>query len=99
MGGATGDVAPGLDAPDVPAGPCVPVSCGGRPLQCGDGIDNDGDGRGDGRDPECLGPCDNTEGPVLLAGVEGEAGGPCQSDCYCDFGNGPDGGSAGGVAP
>lgn len=74
---------------DVPNGPCRPVSCGGHVNECGDCMDNDGDGRTDERDPECLGPCDNTEGPVLLTGVGGEAGGPCLSDCYFDFGNGP----------
>lgn len=67
---------------------CVPVICAGQSLACGDCVDNDGDGRVDARDPECLGPCDNTEGPVLLAGVGGERGGPCLADCYFDFGNG-----------
>ncbi len=68
---------------------CFEITCDNHLLQCGDCVDNDGDGRIDDRDPECLGPCDNTEGPVLLAGVGGETGGPCQSDCYFDFGNGP----------
>lgn len=67
---------------------CRVTRCGGRVTQCGDCIDNDGDGLIDSRDRECLGPCDNTEGPALLAGVGGETGGPCQSDCYFDFGNG-----------
>jgi hypothetical protein len=73
---------------DAPNGPCRPVSCGGHVNECGDCVDNDRDGLIDERDPECLGPCDNTEGPVLLTGVGGEAGGPCMSDCYFDFGNG-----------
>ncbi|MGE0787907.1 MAG: hypothetical protein AB7S26_19690 [Sandaracinaceae bacterium] len=67
---------------------CYVTSCGGHLNDCGDCMDNDGDGRVDARDPECLGPCDNTEGPILLAGVGGETGGPCRSDCYFDFGNG-----------
>ena len=67
---------------------CRRASCGGRVTECGDCIDNDGDGTADERDRECLGPCDNTEGPALTAGVGGETGGPCQSDCYFDFGNG-----------
>ena len=68
---------------------CIPVSCQGKVLECGDCMDNDGDGAFDSNDPECLGPCDNTEGPGLLAGVGGETGGPCKADCYFDFGNGP----------
>lgn len=71
---------------------CFQVSCGTRTSECGDCIDNDDDGLFDSQDPECLGPCDNTEGPVLLAGVGGETGGPCKSDCYFDFGNGSGGG-------
>ncbi len=54
-------------------------------------MDNDDDGLIDNDDPECLGPCDNTEGPVLLAGVGGETGNQCGADCYFDFGNGSGG--------
>lgn len=68
---------------------CRRISCGGRVTECGDCVDNDADGTVDERDPECLGPCDNTEGPALTAGVGGETGGPCVADCYFDFGNGP----------
>lgn len=68
---------------------CRRIACAGHVTECGDCLDNDGDGVSDERDQECLGPCDNTEGPSLLAGVGGETGGPCQSDCYFDFGNGP----------
>jgi hypothetical protein len=68
---------------------CRPTSCAGRFTECGDCEDNDGDGLTDSRDRECLGPCDNTETPALLAGVGGETGGPCLADCYFDFGNGP----------
>jgi hypothetical protein len=68
---------------------CYQTICNGHLLACGDCLDNDGDGRIDFRDPECLGPCDNTEGPALTAGVGGETGGPCKSDCYFDYGNGP----------
>lgn len=71
---------------------CYVTSCDGHVTECGDCMDNDGDGFVDSRDPECLGPCDNTEGPVLLTGVAGEAGGPCKSDCYFDYGNGSGGG-------
>src|SRR5512137_1572736 len=68
---------------------CYVTSCAGKVLECGDCIDNDGDGKVDWRDPECLGPCDNTEGPALIAGVGGNTGTSCGVDCYFDFGNGP----------
>lgn len=67
---------------------CRTVTCEGKMLECGDCIDNDGDGVIDSRDRECLGPCDNTEGPALTAGVGGEGGNSCNRDCYFDFGNG-----------
>jgi hypothetical protein len=68
---------------------CIQTSCAGHLLECGDCTDNDRDGVVDSHDPECLGPCDNTEGPGLNAGIGGETGGPCAADCYFDFGNGP----------
>jgi hypothetical protein len=68
---------------------CYPTTCAGKLLECGDCIDNDGDGKVDWRDPECLGPCDNTEGPALIAGVGGATGSSCGVDCYFDYGNGP----------
>ena len=68
---------------------CYKTTCAGKLLECGDCIDNDGDGLTDWRDPECLGPCDNTEGPALIAGVGGDTGTSCGIDCYFDYGNGP----------
>lgn len=69
---------------------CIPVSCYGQgPLECGDCANNtDNDGLIDWRDPDCLGPCDNTEGPGLESGVGGTTGSSCGVDCYFDFGNG-----------
>ncbi len=67
---------------------CHITVCDGHLLECGDCEDNDEDGLVDSHDPECLGPCDNTEGPALTTGVGGETGGPCKADCYFDFGNG-----------
>jgi len=65
------DAAPADSGGGADAGPCVPRACagGGGVAQCADCIDNDRDGLADDRDPECLGPCDNTEGPILLTGV------------------------------
>lgn len=71
------------------SGGCYPAICpDGNSYGCGDCIDNDGDGLVDDRDPECLGPCDGTEGPVLLTGTPGETGNQCGADCYFDRGNG-----------
>jgi hypothetical protein len=98
-GASTGGTGPGgpiivrdggieLTLPDGGTVTCYVTECDGHLLECGDCEDNDGDGRSDAWDPECLGPCDNTEGPALTAGVGGESGGACKSDCYFDFGNG-----------
>lgn len=72
---------------------CYQTTCDGRILECGDCQDNDGDRKSDFRDPECLGPCDNTEGSALISGVGGVTGSTCHVDCYFDYGNGPGTGS------
>jgi hypothetical protein len=63
--------------------PCVITSCQGKIWECGDCVDNDGDGLIDAGDPDCWGPCDNNE-----AGWKGEIPGqnqaPCKMDCYFD---------------
>jgi hypothetical protein len=61
----------------------VTSACQGHVYQCGDLIDNDGDGLVDSEDPDCLGPCDNTEGS-LYGGIPGQAGPACTVDCYFD---------------
>jgi hypothetical protein len=67
---------------------CKPITCLTHQTQCGDCTDNDGDKLIDAKDPECLGPCDNTEGPALISGVGGVTGSTCHVDCYFDYGNG-----------
>jgi hypothetical protein len=62
---------------------CVPTPCQGHIYQCGDCIDNDGDGKIDSEDPDCLGPCDNTESSYY-GGIPGQAGAACIVDCYFD---------------
>jgi len=79
--------------PAIDAGPCVPVTCGGStPFACGNCQDDDGDGWLDASDPECLGPCDDSE-LELFTGVESSVTGSCRSDCYFDrnAGSGDDG--------
>ena len=68
--------------------PCVPVSCQGHVYACGDCQDNDGDGLVDQDDPDCLGPCDNTE-DSYFGGIPGQNNAPCKMDCYFDQDTGP----------
>ncbi|MGK3994971.1 hypothetical protein [Sorangium sp. So ce1024] len=63
--------------------PTTTVACQGKIYQCGDLIDNDGDGLLDAQDPDCLGPCDNTE-DSYYGGIPGQAGPACTVDCYFD---------------
>ncbi len=68
---------------------CLTNLCQGHMYPCGDCLDNDGDGLVDMADPECTGPCDNTEDSfyswVMCAT-------PCMQDCHFDqdFGGGND---------
>mgnify|MGYP001818659813 CR=1 FL=1 len=80
----------GIEIPDGNGGTavCYQIQCENRITTCGDCLDNDEDGLIDNFDPECLGPCDNYEGPELFAGVGGEGAEQCKADCYFDFGNG-----------
>ncbi|MEZ4370052.1 MAG: hypothetical protein R3B07_04475 [Polyangiaceae bacterium] len=43
------------------SGSCVPTKCQNHLYQCGNCLDDDNDGLIDSEDPDCLGPCDNTE--------------------------------------
>jgi hypothetical protein len=61
----------------------VIAACQGHIYQCGDLIDNDGDGLIDSDDPDCLGPCDNTEAG-FYGGIPGQPGPSCTVDCYFD---------------
>jgi len=59
------------------------VTCQGKTYECGDLIDNDNDGLLDSEDPDCLGPCDNTE-DGYISGIPGGSGPDCTVDCYFD---------------
>ncbi len=74
-------------APDAPPPPCVPATCGGRTYQCGNCLDDDGDGLEDSLDPDCLGACDNNEAGYDL-GIPGGEVGRCARDCYYDTNQG-----------
>jgi hypothetical protein len=66
--------------------------CGKNLFECGDCVNNDDeqDGLIDAADPECLGPCDNTEDSLYPN--NGVPDNPqCRLDCYFDRNNGNDG--------
>lgn len=67
--------------------PTEQVKCDGKLYQCGDLADNDMDGWVDSQDPDCTGPCDNTE-DSLYPNLPGMTGDPCSLDCFWDNGNG-----------
>ena len=55
--------------------------------QCSDGKDNDGDGKIDFGDPECVGPLDNDEGS-FATGIPGDNSDACKQDCFFDGNSG-----------
>jgi hypothetical protein len=95
IGGAptAGDAGPVRPAP-ADAGPCVQRPCRGVSRACGNCNDDDGDGSIDDKDPDCLGPCDDSEGE-LFNGTAINVTGSCRADCYFSFdgneGSGDDG--------
>jgi hypothetical protein len=76
--GTSGDASGGTTGGSVP----MPVACEGKIWECGDGIDNDGDGAIDGGDKECTSPCDDRENSFQteLPGMAKD----CKNDCYWD---------------
>jgi hypothetical protein len=88
-GGATGGgAAAGGSGATGGGGPIEEAPCAGHVYECGDTEDNDDDGLIDSNDPDCLGPCDDTEDGYHpeLPGWTGDA---CRLDCFWDTGNGP----------
>jgi hypothetical protein len=76
------------------AGSCpaiVETVCVNQVYDCGDTLDNDGDGLTDWQDPDCLGACDNTE-DSYHHGIPGSQPPKCLIDCFfdSDSGNGSD---------
>jgi hypothetical protein len=74
--------------PDGGTWVCHTITCQMHQLECGDCIDNDGDGLIDEHDPECLGPCGNSEGPTLYPDVGGGTAAACHMNCYFNYGIG-----------
>jgi hypothetical protein len=86
--GAGGNASGGNASGGMGTGAHVEAPCAGHVYQCGDTDDNDDDGLIDSDDPDCLGPCDDTEDGYHpeLPGWTGDA---CRLDCFWDTGNGP----------
>lgn len=82
-GGASGATGQG----GATAHSCQVTACQGKRFQCGDCTDNDGDGLLDSDDPDCTGPCDNTE-DSYFGGIPGQNNAPCKEDCYFDLDTG-----------
>jgi len=77
-GGAASSSSSGVGPP-----PTEIAECQGKTYDCGDLVDNDMDGLLDSQDPDCLGPCDNTESGYY-GGIPGQSGPACVVDCYFD---------------
>jgi hypothetical protein len=90
--GGAGGASTGSFTSGVGGTPTVVSPCQGHIYECGDLLDNDSDGLIDYQDPDCLGPCDNTEGSYY-GGIPGQTGAACLVDCYFDqdSGSGNDG--------
>jgi hypothetical protein len=78
LGGSAADASTGC-----PWSQCIMRWCNNAVLQCGDCFDNDGDGLLDSEDPDCLGPCDNSEADWRP--WESGSGVACPEDCYFDW--------------
>jgi hypothetical protein len=85
--GASGGAAGGTGGPTGSAGACATGGIIAPPSQCSDGIDNDGDGKIDYDDPECLGALDNDESS-FADGIPGDNLDPCKLDCAFDGNSG-----------
>jgi hypothetical protein len=85
-GGSTGGDGGGTGTIDAPP------SCTSAGTQCSNCIDDDGDGKIDGFDPECTGLLDNDEATFGTA-IPGDNIDPIQQDCFFDgnSGGGDDG--------
>jgi hypothetical protein len=84
-GGATATGGATAAGGGTAAGGAAAGGAGGPPgtTQCSDGIDNDGDGKIDLLDPECVSPFDNDESS-FATGIKGDNMDPCRQDCFFD---------------
>ena len=87
-GNTAGSTAGSTAAAGSDALACRIATCQGKIYRCGDCLDNDADGLADSADPECTGPCDDTE-DSYYGGIPGQNNAPCHEDCYFDQDTGP----------
>jgi hypothetical protein len=73
--------------PNVSIGEAGEVLCGTALCACNNGVDDDGDGKGDGFDEECTGALDNDEG-TFATGIPGDNSDPKWQDCFFDGNSG-----------
>src|ERR1041385_7926307 len=73
----------GASGTDGPPPTCQVVHCQNHLYACGDCKDNDGDGLIDMDDPDCLGPCQNSES-MFFGGIPGQNNAGCVQACYFD---------------
>jgi hypothetical protein len=85
-GGGTAGGSGGI-SPTGTAGTTGAGGLGVGTSQCSDGRDNDGDGKIDYDDPECIGPLVNDEGS-FATGIPGDNMDPCRQDCFFDGNSG-----------
>lgn len=88
LGGVSSSGTAGDQANGGSAEACVVTLCRGKPYQCGNCMDDDGDGLVDALDPDCLGPCDDDE-LGLSTGLGTVQSAACRQDCYFDGDAGP----------
>jgi hypothetical protein len=89
-GGGTGGAggAGGGGGGVLPDGGCAIRMCEAQLYQCGNCQDDDGDGKRDDQDPDCLGPCHNNESG-LGTGIPSFGATACDRlDCYYDTNQG-----------
>ena len=88
-GGATAGVSGGAGGAITGASGGAGGLIGGKlgTTQCSDGIDNDGDGKIDLQDPECVSPLDNDESS-FATGIPGDNVDACKQDCFFDGNSG-----------
>jgi hypothetical protein len=77
---------PGASGNSADSGSCREAACQNHFYECGDCRDNDSDGLVDMEDPDCVGPCDDSE--AKLSTNLPDRTGACTLDCYFDQDNG-----------
>jgi hypothetical protein len=89
LGGSAdaGALDPYVLPPSVTIGEAGEVLCGSALCACNNGVDDDGDGKGDGFDEECTGALDNDEG-TFATGIPGDNSDPKWQDCFFDGNSG-----------